>query len=133
MNLQGDIQLDSLPYPGQYREDDSQRQRVAAHPKLNCYRLLVIGTTAGFGISKARLSYQGYSTAPNTIDWLYGVVVFLMLYWLGIYERHATNNMPPWLFETDLLSILWKFIRNLSASFWRLCFGRKGRGRARLG
>jgi hypothetical protein len=47
-------------------------------PKLTGYRLLYIVLTAGFGISKAVLSYEGYSTAPNTLDWIYGVGVFLL-------------------------------------------------------
>jgi len=74
------------------------------------YRILVITLTAGFGLSKAKLSYQGYSTAPNTLDWLYGVVAFLILYWLGIYERHAMHNMPM-MFEVDYLAALWRFIK----------------------
>ncbi|TFK31737.1 hypothetical protein BDQ12DRAFT_92627 [Crucibulum laeve] len=77
------------------------------HPKLTGYRLLVIILTASFGFSKAALSYRGESTAPTTLDWLYGVVVFLMLYWLGIYEKHALHN-SPWLFEVDYLSMLWR-------------------------
>jgi len=76
------------------------------------YRILVIVLTAGFGLSKAKLSYEGYSTAPNTLDWLYGVVAFLVLYWLGIYERHAMHNMPL-MFEVDYVAVLWRFITKL--------------------
>lgn len=53
-------------------------RRSSHFPKVTGYRLLVIGLTAGFGLSKAKLSYQGQSTAPNTLDWLYGVIAFLL-------------------------------------------------------
>ena len=57
----------------------STRRSAGSHfPKVTGYRLLVIGLTAGFGLSKAKLSYQGQSTAPNTLDWLYGVIAFLL-------------------------------------------------------
>ncbi|PPQ90777.1 hypothetical protein CVT25_010166 [Psilocybe cyanescens] len=79
------------------------------HPRMTGYRILVIALTTGFGLSKAKLSYDGYSTAPNTLDWLYGVVAFLIIYWLGIYERHAMHSMP-WLFEIDYFVLIWRFI-----------------------
>lgn len=41
--------------------------------KLTGYRLLNIVTIAGFGITKAVLSYRGYSIVPTTLDWLSGV------------------------------------------------------------
>lgn len=44
---------------------------------LTGYRILVILLTAGLGVWKAKLSYQGKSTSPNTLDWLYGVCAFL--------------------------------------------------------
>ncbi|KDR80573.1 hypothetical protein GALMADRAFT_207602 [Galerina marginata CBS 339.88] len=89
--------------------DASPRHGHGHAPRMTGYRILVIVLTAGFGLSKAKLSYQGYSTAPNTLDWLYGVVAFLILYWLGIYERHAMHNMPL-MFEVDYLALLWGFI-----------------------
>jgi hypothetical protein len=48
------------------------------HPRLTGYRILTVVLTAGFGLSKAALSYCGQSTVPTTLDWLYGVVVFLL-------------------------------------------------------
>jgi len=57
---------------------DGTAQDRQSYPRVTGYRILVISLTAGFGLSKAKLSYQGYSTAPNTLDWLYGVVAFLM-------------------------------------------------------
>ncbi|KIK08986.1 hypothetical protein K443DRAFT_672030 [Laccaria amethystina LaAM-08-1] len=84
-------------------ENEQARHHRGGHPKLTLYRILVIALTAGFGLWKAALSYRGESTAPTTLDWVYGVVVFLLLYWLGIYEKYALHNMP-WLFEQDYLA-----------------------------
>ncbi|KAF9563949.1 hypothetical protein CPC08DRAFT_632125 [Agrocybe pediades] len=92
-----------------YVIEEGTRQRRRGHPRVTGYRILVVGLTTGFGLSKAKLSYQGYSTAPNTLDWLYGVLGFLLLYWLGIYERHAAHNMP-WMFEIDYAALLWRVI-----------------------
>ncbi|KDQ57201.1 hypothetical protein JAAARDRAFT_157341 [Jaapia argillacea MUCL 33604] len=80
--------------PSTYGTVSAQR---GSHPRLTGYRFFVIVSTAGFGLSKAYLSYKGQSTAPNTLDWLYGVVVFLLIYWLGIYETHSALRVP-WLF-----------------------------------
>ncbi|PPQ62903.1 hypothetical protein CVT24_006301 [Panaeolus cyanescens] len=83
---------------------ESDASHHARWPKLTGYRLLVVLFTASFGTWKAYLSYRGYSTAPNTLDWLSGVVIFLTLYWMGIYERHGMHNMP-WLFDEDLVAL----------------------------
>ncbi|KAF9008419.1 hypothetical protein BDQ17DRAFT_1301608 [Cyathus striatus] len=73
------------------------------HPKLTVYRLLVIITTLGFGISKAVLSYQGRTIVPITLEWFFGMGVFLLLYWLGLYEYNPIGSMP-YLFTTDYSS-----------------------------
>ncbi|KAF8995233.1 hypothetical protein BDQ17DRAFT_1430493 [Cyathus striatus] len=77
------------------------------HPRLTGYRILVVALTAGFGFFKALLSYLGKNTAPNTLDWMYGVVVFLLLYWMGIYEKYTLHNVP-WLFEWDYMEGAWR-------------------------
>ncbi|KDQ57200.1 hypothetical protein JAAARDRAFT_114139, partial [Jaapia argillacea MUCL 33604] len=43
-------------------------------PFISGFRLLVTVTTIVFGLAKAALSYQGFSTIPNTFDWLFGVL-----------------------------------------------------------
>ncbi|KAJ3517743.1 hypothetical protein NLJ89_g320 [Agrocybe chaxingu] len=86
-----------LPLPSAPSSDPGER------PKLTGYRILVVVLTAGFGLTKAYLSYLGQSTAPNTMDWLHGVGAFLLLYWLGIYEKHTVHGMPL-LFEKDYLA-----------------------------
>lgn len=57
---------------------ESRLVRRSWHQSLTGYRLLVIALTAIFGLSKAVLSYRGQSTVPTTLDWMYGVVVFLL-------------------------------------------------------
>jgi hypothetical protein len=42
------------------------------------YRVLVILSASSFGLVKAVLAYQDHSTAPATLEWLLGVVVFLL-------------------------------------------------------
>ncbi|EAU90588.2 hypothetical protein CC1G_00972 [Coprinopsis cinerea okayama7 len=55
------------------------RPRVTSNrPKLTLYHVLVVGSTSIFGFFKAWLPYNGHSTVPNTLDWLYGVVFFLL-------------------------------------------------------
>ncbi|KAF9008426.1 hypothetical protein BDQ17DRAFT_1226699, partial [Cyathus striatus] len=73
------------------------------HPKLTVYRLLVILITLGFGVSKAVLSYQGRTIVPITLEWFFGTGVFLLLYWLGLYESNLIGLMP-YLFTTDYSS-----------------------------
>ena len=52
-------------------------QPEVAKPLVTGYRLLVSLLTLIFGMSKAVLSYQGQSTAPTTVDWVFGVLVTL--------------------------------------------------------
>ncbi|KAF9008384.1 hypothetical protein BDQ17DRAFT_1236974, partial [Cyathus striatus] len=73
------------------------------HPKLTVYRLLVVITTIGFGISKAVLSYQGRTIVPVTLEWFLEPLMRSKLYWLGLYESN-TIGLMPYLFTTDYSS-----------------------------
>jgi len=106
---QTEVQNDRLYADPQHPQQHTEHR--AHHPGLTGYRLLVILLTAIFGLSKAGLSYNGQSTVPTTLDWMYGVVVFVLLYWLGIYEKHTSHNLG-WFFEVDYLSLLWRFMLN---------------------
>jgi len=70
--------------------------------KLTGYRLLNIVLIFSIGVAKAVLTYQGKSTAPTTLDWVLGVLLAIILYWLGIYER------------VDLPILFWFFHRDYS-------------------
>jgi hypothetical protein len=48
------------------------------HPRITLYRLTVILSTIGFGTAKAVYVYQGREFVSITIDWIMGVVIYLM-------------------------------------------------------
>ncbi|KAF8989274.1 hypothetical protein BDQ17DRAFT_477724 [Cyathus striatus] len=78
------------------------------HPKLTIYRLLVILITLGFSIAKAVSSYQGHSTVPITLEWLFGTGVFLLFFALDTYQSRVKSRAFPWFFEVDLVYVAWK-------------------------
>ncbi|KDQ53914.1 hypothetical protein JAAARDRAFT_60998 [Jaapia argillacea MUCL 33604] len=91
--------MDNLP---DYAPDPQKSRSLPVpwYPKVTGYRLLVIVLTAAFGLSKALVSYNGRTFVPITIEWVYGVVVSLALYWLGLYETTYPELFPR-LFEKD--------------------------------
>jgi len=48
------------------------------HPKLTLYRLLVIVATVGLAVAKTATSYLNLTFASITLEWILGVVVFLL-------------------------------------------------------
>ena len=52
--------------------------RVSWHPKLTLYRLLIILSTVGLAIAKTATSYLNLTFASITLEWILGVVVFLL-------------------------------------------------------
>ncbi|KAF7357774.1 hypothetical protein MVEN_00823400 [Mycena venus] len=82
---------------------DQSRMSPRAHPRLTAYRILCFALTAGFGAVKAVLSYRGQTTAPTTLDWIYGIIVGSALYWLGLYEEECPGKLPDWIFKTDVV------------------------------
>ncbi|KIM40760.1 hypothetical protein M413DRAFT_28527 [Hebeloma cylindrosporum] len=85
----------------------------AWHPKLTLYRLLVIFSTVGLGAAKAVTSYFNLTHTSITLEWILGVVVFLMLHILGTYEVSHTRRIA-WLFEVDYLDYLWNFLHKFA-------------------
>ncbi|TDL15060.1 hypothetical protein BD410DRAFT_140117 [Rickenella mellea] len=78
----------------------TRRTNAWRHPELTGYRILVILLTFLFGLSKAILAYKGQSLAGNSVEWVFGVVCSLALYWLGLYEKRPP---PPlrWMFKRN--------------------------------
>ncbi|KAF6753544.1 hypothetical protein DFP72DRAFT_901982 [Ephemerocybe angulata] len=70
------------------------------HPSVTGYRILVTGTAISLGLTKAIVAYLGHTTVPTTLEWIYGILVTLSLYWLGLYEL-STKEVMPYLFITD--------------------------------
>jgi hypothetical protein len=52
--------------------------RLRWHPKISPYRLMVFSTPLVIGTAKAISSQKGNATVPITLEWIYGVVVFLV-------------------------------------------------------
>ena len=48
------------------------------HPKLTLYRLLVILSTVGLAVAKTTASLLNLDFASITLEWILGVVVFLL-------------------------------------------------------
>ncbi|TDL18187.1 hypothetical protein BD410DRAFT_806726 [Rickenella mellea] len=79
--------------------DLGNRHRLL-QPELTGFRLLTIALTTTFGVSKAVLAYYGHSVVPTTLELVFGVIVGIALFWLGVYEDEAPGAVP-WLFQTD--------------------------------
>ncbi|TEB33259.1 hypothetical protein FA13DRAFT_196916 [Coprinellus micaceus] len=88
--------------PSSYGGEDrySEPPPAIRGPLVTGYRLLVSMSALVFGVVKATLSYLGYKTAPTVVEWVFGVVMTVSLYWLGMYENSPTADLP-WLFVRD--------------------------------
>ncbi|KAH6907458.1 hypothetical protein BKA70DRAFT_1223287 [Coprinopsis sp. MPI-PUGE-AT-0042] len=99
--------LDNLSIrPPTYTTDEMDTNLLLKprYPPITGYRLLVTFLTVGFGVSKAVLSYQGKSTGPVTLEWIFGAFITAFLYYLGLFEASSTRVLP-WLFEEDFTNL----------------------------
>jgi len=85
------------------RRDDSTADMDVVPPplgvKLTGYRLVFMTTVFSFGTVKAILAYKDQSVAPTALDWVSGMFLTLVLYWIGLYEE---SNKWKWFFQVDL-------------------------------
>ena len=104
---------------------------ISWHPKLTLYRLLVIVSSGGLAAAKTATSYLNLAFASITLEWILGVVVFLLwvlsipiflalndlrwvsFYLLGAYEE-TNNRHLRWLFNVDYLEYFWAFLEKLT-------------------
>ena len=56
----------------------SVESSLSWHPKLTLYRLLVILSSVGLTAAKTATSYLNLTFASITLEWILGVVVFLL-------------------------------------------------------
>jgi len=56
----------------------SSASSISWHPELTLYRLLVIVSTVGLAVAKTATSYLNLTFASITLEWILGVVVFLL-------------------------------------------------------
>jgi len=59
-------------------EIPSAESSISWHPKLTLYRLLVIVSTIGLAVAKTATSYLNLTFASITLEWILGVVAFLL-------------------------------------------------------
>jgi hypothetical protein len=57
---------------------DSIPPRLSWHPKISPYRFLVFSIPLAIGTVKAVLGQKGSVTTPITLEWISGVVIFLV-------------------------------------------------------
>ncbi|KAF8318427.1 hypothetical protein DL93DRAFT_2165030 [Clavulina sp. PMI_390] len=76
-----------------------QRARLAITPHRVLGSLLILS----FGIAKAVLGYGGNALSGTTLDWILGVFLSLLLYWVGLFEW-TRPGVAPWFFHLDIIS-----------------------------
>ncbi|KAJ6494972.1 hypothetical protein DFH09DRAFT_1002534 [Mycena vulgaris] len=109
--------LESLLDDSQSLHFTGNRRVMRSHPRLTGYRILFFVFTAGFGAVKALFSYHGQTVAPTTLDWMYGVVVVSLLYWLGLYEDECAGKLPCWMFEADAVEGVKELMNRVRAHY----------------
>ncbi|KAF8972518.1 hypothetical protein BDZ97DRAFT_1781409 [Flammula alnicola] len=78
------------------------------HPRLTPYRLMILLTTICIGTAKAVATQRGSMDVPITLDWVSGVVVFLVFFLTGPYEsRKDIPRYLAWMFELDCMDAIW--------------------------
>ncbi|TCD60487.1 hypothetical protein EIP91_010019 [Steccherinum ochraceum] len=85
------------------RRDGTNEEQTIRPPllvSLTGYRLSNMTVMVAFGTAKAVLAWKGQSALPTALDWISGVVFFVISYWAGLYE---TVHPPvwPWFFHQD--------------------------------
>ncbi|KIM43591.1 hypothetical protein M413DRAFT_25929 [Hebeloma cylindrosporum] len=101
---------DGLPY-----NPTLPRPRLSWHPKISPYRFIVFSIPLAIGTVKAVLSLKGSVTTPITLEWISGVVIFLVLFLLGSYETR--RDIPKYLsllFKPDCVDLVWYLAAKLS-------------------
>ncbi|KAH9481040.1 hypothetical protein JR316_0005559 [Psilocybe cubensis] len=85
------------------------------HPKMTPYRLVVLLTTIGLGTAKAIMAHCGNSIVSTTLEWISGVLLFLILHGLSGYDSYRVR-LPPqisWFFEYDCVEFAWRRLAQL--------------------
>ncbi|KAF9536826.1 hypothetical protein CPC08DRAFT_676976, partial [Agrocybe pediades] len=85
------------------------------HPRLTPYRLLILTTTLSLGTAKAIATQKGSSMVPTTLEWISGVVLFIVFFFTGKYDSHFnTSSSAPsswsWIFTVECTDFMWSFL-----------------------
>jgi len=90
--------------------------------KLTGYKLLFMTTIFSFGTVKGILTYMGQSIAPNTLDWVSGTLLAVVLYWIGLYDERDSNKWR-WFFQVDLSPAIGHCAKRIAGrAMWPLLF-----------
>ncbi|KAI0338280.1 hypothetical protein BDW22DRAFT_807222 [Trametopsis cervina] len=88
--------------PGEWPEPNVRPPLLV---KVTLCRVLYTTVVCGFGTWKAVAAYEGNAILSNTLDVFIGIILAVLLYWLGLFE---TVNPPvlTWFFHEDYAVIL---------------------------
>ncbi|KAF8260541.1 hypothetical protein EI94DRAFT_890234 [Lactarius quietus] len=79
-------------------------------------------TVFSFGTVKGILTYMGQSIAPNTLDWVSGTFLAVVLYWIGLFEERDSNKWR-WFFQVDLSHAIGYYAKRVFGGvMWPLIF-----------
>ncbi|KIJ90854.1 hypothetical protein K443DRAFT_657392 [Laccaria amethystina LaAM-08-1] len=74
-------------------------------PIITANRIFVTVTVLIFGLTKAALAYSGFNTTADTIDWIFGIIICSMTYWLEMYQDTSADAWPAF-FVADYQPVL---------------------------
>jgi len=90
--------IGSAPLRDDAWDENERREPPLLGAKLTGYRLLNVGVILIFGVSKVAL---GLSSALATLDWVAGVSLAIILYWVGQLKIRSERH-PRWLLFFDV-------------------------------
>jgi len=84
-----DYDLVRLVWSPKYSSEERQ-QTDGPYSLISGYRLLVSSSVLLFGMMKASLSYAGFGSAANVLDWILGVVITST--WVNLLVQSGSFN-----------------------------------------
>ncbi|RXW12048.1 hypothetical protein EST38_g13806 [Candolleomyces aberdarensis] len=112
------IELGRLPTPlvGLDAETGNSDPPTPWLPKVTVYRLAFNVVTVGLGTAKFMASIsksRSGSFLAITFEWVSGIVIFLIAYFLGQYYEAKDTAWPYWLFRADIMNGVRKLFRSV--------------------
>ncbi|KAF8174678.1 hypothetical protein K438DRAFT_114873 [Mycena galopus ATCC 62051] len=115
--IPGEGQVDALSLRiAMLEKVNSDRKPPSSEVKLTPWRAINTIFILVLGVYKATGTYLGQTTGPTTLDWILGVLWFLITYWVEpivpYYELRAKDDSQlareffPWFFAQDVSVVL---------------------------
>ncbi|KAN0117959.1 hypothetical protein V8E52_005546 [Russula decolorans] len=115
-----DIERDERSCPtGNGTQDNDHQPKMPLGIELTGYYLLTTSVILGIGVPKAIYSYKGQALISTTLDWLGGMFLALILFWLGVIEAKRPG-LSPRFFEDDLAPPILSFLCRREVHGWCL-------------